>query len=80
MPCEYVLGRDGEHGWFFSDRPDVIDHISTFLAAKVLRPLGILAPPMSTTRITIRGRTTIRTRHDDDHHHHRHHHHWPGRY
>jgi hypothetical protein len=42
VACTYVVGRDADHGFFFSDRPDVIDHISTFLAAKVLRPLGLL--------------------------------------
>jgi dienelactone hydrolase len=60
--CSYVLGRNAEHGWFFSDRPDVIEHISTFLAEKVLKPVGILAPPPE----------------PDHHHHHprpHHHHH-----
>lgn len=42
VACTYVVGRDAEHGFFFSDRPDVISHISTFLAAKVLKPLGLL--------------------------------------
>ncbi len=59
--CTYVLGRDAEHGWFFSERPDVIDHISTFLADKVLRPVGLLAGG------------TDHGHHHPRHHHHRHH-------
>ncbi|MGZ4799997.1 MAG: neocarzinostatin apoprotein domain-containing protein [Acidimicrobiia bacterium] len=45
VPCTYVLGRDAEHGFFFDDRPDVIDRMSTFLARTVLRPVGILRGP-----------------------------------
>ena len=59
VPCTYVLGRDGEHGFFFSERVDVVDKISTFLGREVLKPAGLLGrdPPKH------------------DHHHHQGHHH-----
>jgi acetyl esterase/lipase len=69
VPCTYVLGRDGEHGWFFGDRPDTLGRISGFLAREVLVPNGILPggprPPSHPP-------------HDHHHHHGGHHHHHHG--
>lgn len=42
VPCTYVLGRDQEHGFLFSERPDVIARMSEFLAREVLVPAGLL--------------------------------------
>jgi dienelactone hydrolase len=69
VACTYVVGRDAEHGFFFSDRPDVINHISTFLAAKVLKPLGLL-PRDSEQHHPHHHRPHHHPRHDDDHEHH----------
>ena len=38
VPCTYVLGRNGEHGWFFGDRPDTLSRISRFLARRGAGP------------------------------------------
>lgn len=65
VSCTYVVGRDGEHGWFFSDRPDVIDHISAFLAEQVLKPLDLLPHPPKPEP----------PRHHHPHHHPHHDHH-----
>jgi acetyl esterase/lipase len=61
VPCEYVLGRDAEHGFLFPERPDVVDHISRFLAREVLRPAGLLDD----------GREHRHRRHHRRHHRHR---------
>jgi dienelactone hydrolase len=65
VSCTFVLGRASSHGWFFTDRPDVIDRISTFLVAKVVKPLGLL-PREDRPR-----HHHHHHHHDRDHHHHR---------
>lgn len=67
VACTYVVGRDAEHGFFFSDRPDVIDHISTFLAAKVLKPLGLLPRESEPHHPHHHPRPRHHPHHDDDH-------------
>lgn len=63
VPCTYVLGRDAEHGFFFTELPDVADRISGFLVRSVLQPLGLVP----------RGRSPHHHRRDDGHDRHHHH-------
>jgi acetyl esterase/lipase len=78
VPCTYVLGRNGEHGWFFGDRPDTLARISSFLAEEVLVPTGIL-PGGSRPPTKPPHHHHHHHRHSGDghpsHHGHRHHHH-----
>jgi acetyl esterase/lipase len=72
VSCTYELGRDGDHGFFFSERPGVLDHISAFVAREVLRPVGLLDHRRR------HHHEHGHHHHHDDGHHHRHHRHDEG--
>ncbi|MBV8951262.1 MAG: hypothetical protein JOZ99_10330 [Actinobacteria bacterium] len=42
VPCTYVLGRDEDHSIPFTERHDILERTSVFLADRVLRPLGLV--------------------------------------
>jgi dienelactone hydrolase len=42
VPCTYVLGRDEDHSIPFTERHDIVERTSLFLADHVLRRLGLL--------------------------------------
>ncbi len=42
VPCTYVLGADEDHSIPFTERHDIVERTSVFLADHVLRPLGIV--------------------------------------